>query len=712
MPPWSALFLRPVRPAVPTPRPSLTLFFWLVGGFILTLLPQIDVLPIWISMIIVGALAIRAVLEIYRLPLPSTLFTALLALCLLTAIALLFQTLFSREAETAFMAGLMTIKFYELRGPRDVNVIIFSSFFIVMSALLYSQALELFIYCLIMMWLLTATLLRNGMGDRPDNHLLPMLGLAGVVFLQALPLTLFLFFFLPRFTGKLQITLNEAPLGISDRVEPGSVARLANNDSTAMYVRFTAGSIPDPETMYWRGLVLWEYQAGAWTPGKMGANLGDRPVEDPDSTEVTEEITILPHNQRWLFALDYPFTKAYNDEETGLWKESLLLSGWILQLGSTDNPIDHTERYTVQSASQLAPAPSKDPLKLVNRFEYDAATQLPSKDKDDPDHIDPQVTALADRLHAAHPEQEAYVVAVLHYFRHEGFIYTASPGNTPPGRDWLSYFLFTTKAGYCEYFASAFAVLMRLENIPARLVVGYQGAEYNPYKDVYIVRQSDAHAWDEVWIDAKRRWIRIDPTSILPPGLANFASSDSGGAEENQPIRMTSRPLNFAETYLPEWTNHVLNDLDMRREQVEVSWDDWVFSYNPDTQTKLARFLGFGQQALGLVCAAAILLCFLIFRRLMRPRVVNPPIENLYAKFCRSMAQRGIPRAKWEGPLAYTDRVAEAFPEKEEAIHHVGAIVARFRYGPLPVEPATPKELQALLAQIAASQAAASSAHE
>jgi hypothetical protein len=170
--------------------------------------------------------------------------------------------------------------------------------------------------------------------------------------------------------------------------------------------------------------------------------------------------------------------------------------------------------------------------------------------------------------------------------------------------------------------------------------------------------------------------------------------------------------LSFSDAYLPDWMNRALVDFEMRREQVEVGWDDWVFSYNPDTQTRLAQALGFGQGALALVSAGAILLCFLILRRLTRRRTVVPAFENLYARFCRNMAQRGIPRAKWEGPLAYTDRVAEAFPEKKEAIQHFGAIVARSRYGPSPVEPTTPKELQALLTQIAASQAAASSAHE
>jgi hypothetical protein len=149
----------------------------------------------------------------------------------------------------------------------------------------------------------------------------------------------------------------------------------------------------------------------------------------------------------------------------------------------------------------------------------------------------------------------------------------------------------------------------------------------------------------------------------------------------------------------------------MRREEAEVGWDDWVFSYNPDTQVRFAQKFGLGPWALAVASVGAILFTFVFFRRLMQRRVVVSPFENLYARFCQGMAQRGIPRAKWEGPLAYTERVAEAFPEKKEAIHHFGNIVARSRYGPAPVEPEQIRELQTLLTQIAASQAAASS-HE
>src|SRR3984957_1245129 len=193
---WSALFPRSTRAPLDT-RPSLTLFFLLAGAFLLTLVPHVLQFPIWLSVAVVAAMVLRSFIEVYRLPLPSTTFCAIRALILFVAIWVQFQRISGREAGTALTAGLLAIKFYELRRPRDIALIIFSCFFVVMSALLYSQVLELFVYCLIMMWVLTALLLRVHTGDRQHDHLLQMLGQSGLVFLQAMPLTLLLFFFFP-----------------------------------------------------------------------------------------------------------------------------------------------------------------------------------------------------------------------------------------------------------------------------------------------------------------------------------------------------------------------------------------------------------------------------------------------------------------------------------------------------------------------------------
>jgi transglutaminase-like putative cysteine protease len=701
---WYALFSSPKQTMLI--RPSLTLFFWLMGAFLLTLVPHVEQFPPWVSIGIILAMVIRSLLEIYRLSLPSTTFCAIMALCLLAGILLQFSTIFGRDAGTAFMAGLLAIKFFEIRGPRDIVLIIFSSFFVVMSALLYSQAIELFIYCLIMMWVLTGILLRVHMGDTPDNHLLHILGRSALIFFQALPLTIFLFFFFPRFSGKFQIGLDATSIGITDKVEPGSIARLADDDSTAMYVYLT-GDIPSVETMYWRGLVLWNYQNGTWTQEAPDPRTKDiaplrikyLPAPAPRSGHTDQTIVIFAHFQKWLFALDYPIKLAANTAGTPNW--SVPMSGGVLQLGEQIPKLDHKEQYTVTSSSALA----EQDLTPADRTR---ALQLPENE------INPRVRELANQLYKANPEPRSYILSVLHYFRSQHFTYSGSPGKA--GKDPLDEFLFIKKTGFCEHFASAFAVLMRLENCPARMVVGYHGGQYNPYKDFYTVKQSNAHAWDEVWIESEHRWERVDPTAALSisedQALASNASAQPEG-NESLSIQVAHHRFTFlSAAHTPNWLRHTLLELQLRRQQVEADWDDWVFSYDPEAQDRLAQAMGFAQgshSVLALICLIAAGICTVVFRHLLKRKQPVAPVEKLYTQFCRAMTQRGMPRAIWEGPLAYTARIAEAFPEKKEVIHNVGWIVARSRYGRLPAESSDTEKLKSFLQLITASGAASSS---
>jgi hypothetical protein len=693
---WSVL----TTPAPRTPlasRPSRTLFSLLVGAFLLSLVPHVEQLPLWLTGSVVISIVVRCVLEIHRLPLPSSAFCALIALCLLTGISIQYHTVVGRDAGTAFTAGLLAIKFFELRGPRDVALIIFSCFFVVMSSLLYSQVVELFIYCLIMMWVLTALLLRTQMGDKTDDHLIGMLGHSGLIFLQALPFALFLFFFFPRYQGKLQLTLNSAAIGLTSEVRPGSIASMAEDDSEAMYVQFVSGDVPTIDTMYWRAMVLWHYEnaTGEWSEGDLSGMPEQLPIAMSHSNQVVQRITVWPHFRKWLFALDYPIQPPENSSEMADWATTR--PGGILRLYGQRN-LEHKERYTVTSSLQLVPH-------ALNETERNVGLQLSEKE------IDPQVRALAARLRHESTDDQSYIFAVLHYFRHEHFVYSVTPGAEPKGQEkkWLADFLFVRKTGFCEHFASAFAVLMRLANIPARLVVGYQGGEYNPYDNSYMVRQSNAHAWTEVWSESKSQWVRYDPTAILSQAESNpLANNGAGsdGASETLSLHATQHGF-FSKSSLPPWLRSTLQDMQMRRDQIEANWDDLVFSYDPEAQSRLADALGLGSKnptALGIACFLAFCVCVFIFRKWVRRRKDVSPVEELYAQFCRTMAQRGILRALWEGPLAYTHRVAEAFPEKGEAIHDLGSIVAHSRYGRSPIDPATPRDLKDLLTSITSSR--------
>jgi transglutaminase-like putative cysteine protease len=709
MPLWSGLLAKPQRTPLRS-RPSLTLYFLLAGAFLLTLVPHVLQFPVWLTLMVIAAMVLRSVLEVYRLPLPSTTFCGILAFILFGLVWIQFGAVMGRVAGTSVTAGLLAIKFFEIRQPRDIALIIFCCFFVVMSALLFSQALELFVYCLIMMWVLTALLMRVQAGDRAEDMLLTMLLKAGRVFLQALPLAVFLFLFFPRINGPLGFPLSDPPIGLTDTIAPGSVSKLAQDDTPAMYVKFTSNA-PLPDAMYWRALVLYQYKNGVFTIGSAG---GLPIVQDPgaetpepkavpghEKLEVGQEITILPNNQRWLYALDVPISVPHNTAGYSTWGG--LFSGNTIQI--TLGKLDHLARYVVTSSPYRQE-------ETINWTEYDESRQLPTAKEDGP--ISPAVKALSDKLYQeAGGNADAYLYNVLRYFHHGGFLYSI---DLPPQKaDWLTDFLIDRKTGYCEHFATAFAVLMRLKQIHTRLVAGYVGGDLNPYSDgEYVVLQSNAHAWDEVWKPTNPlyprvgHWTRIDPTAIVS-GAEASAPSAPGNAGDDAPIRVEQRPPSLADSFLPGWIKTSMREMRLRREHMEMTWDNVVLSYDTDAQFKLAQVLGFGLNPmlkLLLVCLGAAGVCSLALWRWLAYKPGISPVEFLYSAFCRNMARRGVPRAPWEGPLAYTERVAEAFPEDMPALRSVGAIVARARYGPVPADSHTIVRLESALALISASQAA------
>jgi len=184
---------------------------------------------------------------------------------------------------------------------------------------------------------------------------------------------------------------------------------------------------------------------------------------------------------------------------------------------------------------------------------------------------------------------------------------------------------------------------------------------------------------------------------------------DGNNPDTDSSIRVEQRAPTFADSFFPTWIKGGMRELRLRREQLETSWDSVVLSYDTDTQFKLAQVLGFGGNPmfkLLLVCIGAAAVCAIAFWRWLAHKPRISPVEFLYAAFCRNMARRGIPRATWEGPLAYTERVAEAFPDDTPALRRVGSIVARARYGPEPTDTQAIVRLESALALLSAAQAA------
>jgi hypothetical protein len=257
---------------------------------------------------------------------------------------------------------------------------------------------------------------------------------------------------------------------------------------------------------------------------------------------------------------------------------------------------------------------------------------------------------LAQTLRSAHPDAMAYVRSILDIFSRQAYYYTLTPPKLSD--DSVDEFLFDTKRGFCGHYASAFATLMRAAGIPARVVTGYQGGTFNRFANYWIVRQSDAHAWDEVWIDGQG-WLRVDPTSVIAPDRVEHGLNDTQSADNTTESRWQ---------YRASW----LADTRLRLDAIRVLWRERILLFDDDSQIKLLEWLHIPApdgQKLVMVLAAALLVVFAWLTWQVR-REVGPARKELlvraYAKLCAKLAAVGLPRLAHEGAEGYAARIAQS----------------------------------------------------
>jgi hypothetical protein len=231
-------------------------------------------------------------------------------------------------------------------------------------------------------------------------------------------------------------------------------------------------------------------------------------------------------------------------------------------------------------------------------------------------------------------------------------------------------FLFNTKKGFCEHYASSFVFLMRAAGVPARVVTGYQGGEINPVGEYMIIRQADAHAWAEVWLDGQG-WVRVDPTSAVSP--ARIQSGIASALPASEPLPALVRPSPFKRLRLG-W------------DSINNGWNQWVLGYNQQRQTEfLSKISGSkvtrGDMALWL-SVLLIVIVGLIALWVLRPsRNTHDATQNAWLKFQAKLARAGLQRQPAEGPLDFAVRAAQAFPACQERIDNIVELYLPLRYG-------------------------------
>ena len=470
----------------------------------------------------------------------------------------------------------------------------------------------------------------------------------GSYVVDLLPLMILFFVLFPRIAGPLWGLPSDAfagMTGLSDTMTPGSISRLVQSDAVAFRAQF-AGRPPPPAVRYWRGPVLENFDGRAWTPARGGSD--PAPESETGGTPVRYTVTLEPSNKRWIFALEVPDPLA-PPTGTRLTPDLQLLAARALE---------HRARYTLTSFPQ-------------HRFGMDADARVLRRALRLPEYGNPETRALARRLRAQSASDADLVNRTLRLFHDEPFVYTLTPPQL--GSDGIDEFLFTTRRGFCEHYASAFTFLMRAAGIPARVVTGYQGGEFNRVGNYLIVRQSDAHAWSEVWLEGQG-WVRVDPTAAVAANRIEQGIASALPAGE---------PLPFFVRTDAAW----LRQLRLRWDALDNQWNQWVLGYNQERQIGLFASLGFGivswrELALGLVVGIGLLLggiALLTLRNGRRPR--GDEVQALYLKFCAKLAKAGIPRLATEGPLDFAARVRAARPEWATAVDDIVRCYVQLRYG-------------------------------
>jgi transglutaminase-like putative cysteine protease len=554
-----------------------TLF--LLAVIALIVLPQASNLPWWCSAITAMVLVWRGMLAVEARPLPGKWWrVGLLALTLAATFAT-HRTLLGRDAGVTLVVVLLALKTLELRARRDAFVLFFLGFFAMLTNFFYSQSLvTAFLMLLALLGLLTALVNAHMPVGRPP--LMQAARTAGWMALAGAPIMLALFMLFPRF-APLWGTPGDAMVGrtgLSNTMRVGTIAQLALDDGIAARIRFDDGRIPPRSQLYFRGPVLARFDGREWT--SLPAWLRGAPSPSnlrTRGTPVGYEVTLEPNHRPWLLALDAAATAP---ELPGFGVTGTSDLQWL-----ANRPISDLVRYRAESHTQFESGPTRQSGLLQAYLALPPGTN-------------PRTAELAAQMRAdpalAAADTPAFVRAALQRLRTGGYTYTLEPGVY--GSETADEFWFDRKQGFCEHIASAFVVLMRGLGIPARIVTGYQGGDFNRIDGYWIVRQSDAHAWAEVWQEGTG-WVRVDPTASVAPGRVG------------QLQRLVPQPGLF-EGAIGAMSPTLAQTVRAAWEAVNNGWNQWVLNYSQSRQLNLLKNLGF--DAPSLADLAYVLLCLLV----------------------------------------------------------------------------------------------------
>lgn len=625
--------------AAPIAALDTTTRLWTLAATGLCLLVLLIQLPAGLALGI-GALAVLTAGLSWRKPMPGPL-RLLLAIAIVGGVLTVMGMRFGRDTGCALLAAMIALKPAETVSLRDARSLLGFALFAPFSAFLLDQGpLALLLatlgvgIALLALSRLADAEIATGMPALPPRA---RLWSVGRLLLLGLPLMLATFWLFPRFPAPLWGVPERALAqpGLSDRMSPGGWLDLMADDTPALRVQFF-GATPTPDQMYWRGLVLWDFDGRDWTRARWTPPLAASTDASRPAPRWDYEMMLEPTEQRWLVALDLPLSApadARLDRDRSL---------------TTAQRLSGVTRWRMQSAPPAQFDPDLSPL------QRERALLLP-------EGLNPRTHALAAQWRREVGNDDLAIVRRAMDWIRRDFAYTLE---TPlPGRHGVDEFLFDQQRGYCEHFSSSFTTLMRAAGVPARVVVGYVGGYRNRFGGYWIVRKMDAHAWSEVWLP-QRGWVRVDPTAAVAPERIFDTLEDRLG--EAGASALQRNPLFDAGDWL-------------RR-----GWNDFVLGFDARRQQDLLRTIGLSRlDTTGLGSAFALVAVLVLGGMawlLARGERERDPLLRAWHALGARYAKLGLERQPHEPPLAWARRVAASHPAAGASLVPLSQRFAEARY--------------------------------
>jgi transglutaminase-like putative cysteine protease len=636
-------------------QPAFNSILWVIATLGIALTPQLPRMPLPVAILAIAPIIWKILAELKAWnPLHSLVRYALTGLSL-TMIFVLHGGVFGRRASVTLLAAMLTLKLLECERIRDARLIVSFSFFLCATQFLFAQGILMPIYgiaTVITGLVALAQLQRNEafdpVGETPhiQASLFSELAFSMRLLLLAAPVCLAFFVFFPRWASPLwgvpETTL-DAKTGLGDSMSPGSIQNLFMDDSPAFRVEFQ-GDTPAAGDLYWRGPVFWNYDGKKWSSSFYGRNIAAEDIPDGDTAEWSYTVQLEPNERRWLFALDYPTQAPQNTRismDYQLLRRQPVLQLLQYQMSSNSNHVDTPELNLTMTTIAL----------------------------DLPEGFNPETREMMTRWRTETPDDRELIQRVLNHFNQQEFHYSLEAPLL--GQNAIDEFLFDSRTGYCEHYASAFAVMMRMANIPTRVVTGYLGGWYSDLGSYMLIRQSDAHAWTEVWLP-DNGWTRIDPTSAVSPLRVQQGS-----------LGALSDPRHMLDF---DWVRNVRNGFDL----LEQRWNDWVVEYGAKQQSRLFSAFGLDQLSpAGLVAALSVILGIIaLFLLPVILRTAGPekkdPIKQAWQKFLNRLKKAGFVHSPSDGAMELATAASIHLPADSVDIFHIAELYNLHRYSPEP----------------------------